>query len=74
VVGDEALTIDRSANLETFGHQTMWFSGGAYTLTVADDFDGTTHVPVDVNDECFSNPASVVYDDGPGIGTIGCGT
>jgi hypothetical protein len=74
VAGDEGLTIDLSATLAVLGHQTMWFSGGAETLTAANDFGGTTHVPTDVSDECFSMAASVAYDDGPSIGYAGCGS
>jgi hypothetical protein len=74
VAGDEGLTIDLSATLAVLGHQTMWFSGGAETLTAANDFGGTTHVPTDVSDECFSRAASVAYDDGPSIGYAGCGS
>jgi len=73
VAGDEALIIDLSANLDVFGHQAMWFSGGNQALTAADDFGGTTHVPVDVDEGCFEMATRYYYDCGPGHATGGCG-
>lgn len=53
VAGDEELVISRKANLDIFGKGFRWFSGGAESLTAANDFGGTTLVSPGTGEQCF---------------------
>lgn len=75
VAGDETLTVSLKADLDISGHGFRWFSGGSDALTAVDDFGGTTHVPGNVQEECFLDGMPVFADVGPNISSngIACG-
>jgi hypothetical protein len=61
VAGDEQLVITPWAGLDIAFHGYRWISGGSETLTAADDFGGTTHVPIGTNESCYIQPLSYPY-------------
>jgi len=55
VAGDEVLSVTPWAGLDISSHGYRWFSGGSESLTVLDDFGGTTHVPPGTDESCFAD-------------------
>jgi hypothetical protein len=61
VAGDESLVITPWADLDITSYGYRWFSGGSDILTAVDDFGGTTHVPPDLNENCFDQSVHYPY-------------
>lgn len=61
VAGDETLVITPWAGLDIASHGYRWISGGSESLTAANDFGGTTHVPVGTEESCFEQPLNYPY-------------
>jgi len=66
VAGDETLEIIRTAGLDIAAHGYRWFSGGGESLTIEDDFGGTTHIPAGLDARCLPQALRYYYDNGPG--------
>ena len=58
VSGDESLVVTPWAGLDISAHGYRWFSGGSEALTSINDFGGTTHVPPETAEYCFTDGVS----------------
>jgi len=61
VAGDETLLVTTWTGVDIVSYGYRWFAGEGEALTAADDFGGTTHVPPDMDESCFNQPANYPY-------------
>ncbi len=74
LAGDEELVVSRTAELDIQRRGFRWFSGGAESLSAANNYNGTTIVPYNLNYDCYLHMLPITSRVQGEVGNNYCGT